>query len=87
MFGGEGLCDYVPMSTMLATLPKESERELFLAAEQQQLEEEEVSDHAELVINCIHSPKRLIQTFKRYHVYIAVYIFMKYSEVLSLLLF
>lgn len=42
MFGGEGLCDYVPMSAMLSTLPKESERELFLAAEQQQLEEEEV---------------------------------------------
>ena len=32
---------YVPMTALRSTLPKESERELVLAAEQQRLEEEE----------------------------------------------
>lgn len=43
MYGGEGLGEYIPMSALRSTLPKESERELVLAAEQQQLEEDEVS--------------------------------------------
>lgn len=42
LYGGEGLGEYFPVSTLLCTLPKESERELALAAEQQQIEEEEV---------------------------------------------
>lgn len=35
---------YVPMTALRSTLPKESERELVLAAEQQRLEEEEASE-------------------------------------------
>eukprot|EP00903_Cladosiphon_okamuranus_P009073 g8674.t1 len=41
MYGGETVDGYVPMTALRSTLPKESERELVLAAEQQRLEEEE----------------------------------------------
>lgn len=44
LFGGEQSPDYVPLAALRSTLPKESERELALAEEQQQLEEEEVSE-------------------------------------------
>ena len=47
MFGGEGLGEYIPMAALRSTIPKESERELVLAAEQQQLEEEEVREGKE----------------------------------------
>lgn len=42
MYGGETVNGYVPVAALRSTLPKESERELVLAAEQQRLEEEEV---------------------------------------------
>lgn len=48
MYGGEGIGEYIPMSALRSTLPKESERELVLAAEQKQLEEEEASICAQL---------------------------------------
>lgn len=41
MFGGEQVAAYVPLAALRSTLPKESERELALAEEQQQLEAEE----------------------------------------------
>lgn len=67
MYGGEGLGDYVPMAALRSTLPKESERELVLAAEQQQLEEEEVRDKCcastvllySLLVNLNLAPLRL----------------------------
>ncbi|CAM9593465.1 unnamed protein product [Choristocarpus tenellus] len=43
MYGGEGVGDFVPITALQVTLPKESERELMLAAEHKRLEEEEVS--------------------------------------------
>lgn len=45
MFGGEGLGEYFPMSALKSIVPKESERELVLAEEQQALEEEEASEN------------------------------------------
>ena len=43
MFGGEQVAAYVPLAALRSTLPKESERELALA-EEQQLEAEEVRE-------------------------------------------
>lgn len=44
MFGGEQVAAYVPLAALRSTLPKESERELALAEEQQQLEAEEARE-------------------------------------------
>ncbi|CAN0186722.1 unnamed protein product, partial [Scytosiphon promiscuus] len=47
MFGGEQSPEYVPLAALRSTLPKESERELALAEEQQRLEEEEARADAD----------------------------------------
>ncbi|CAM9973838.1 unnamed protein product, partial [Discosporangium mesarthrocarpum] len=41
MYGGEGVGAFIPVVALRSMVPKESERELVLAAEQKRLEEEE----------------------------------------------